>query len=117
MRINAVGLLSQSLSDFPALAAVRTEVAAFHQDLLAVRTEQQGFEGDLAELRAKLEDARLVLAEALFSTFGFLIYLYRGDPDRVSRYFELQYLRNPHPTGGDPDAIEEDEDYDAEEPA
>ena len=117
MRINAVGLLAQSLADFPALATVRAEVEAFHQDLTAARTEQQGFEGGLAELRAKLEDARLELAAAMFRTFGFLIYLYEGDPDRVSRYFELQYLRSPQPNGGEPDPLDEDGEIEAEEAA
>lgn len=105
-RINALGTLVSSLSDFPLLAQVRTEVDAFRQNLLTARSEQQGFEGGLADLRANLEQSRLELANAMFRTFGFLLYHCNGDADRVSRFFELQYLRSPQP-GGEPDAVEE----------
>ena len=106
-RILMLLALSNSLGDFPALAAVKADVDAFTSSLQQIRTEQQGYEGELSESRTTLEETRKALAIAMHQVFSYLMFMYAQNTDKVADFYELKYLRS---TGSDSNSGEESSD-------
>jgi hypothetical protein len=93
-RILMLLVLSENLSDFPNLVALRADVDAFTSHLQQLRSEQQGFEGQLSQARTILEEKRIALAMAMHQVFGYLIFMYAQNTNKVADFYELKYLRS-----------------------
>ena len=101
-RILAVQTLGVALGAFPALAALKTTVETFHASLQSARNTQQGTEGQIATASAAADDARIVLAIAMFANVGRLMEKHAADPSRLGDYFEVSLLQSDGGSGGDP---------------
>ena len=97
-RILAVQTLGQRLAAFPAFAALKTTVDAFHATLVAARNTQQGTEGQIAAASDAAEDARVALAVGLYANLGRLMEKHAADPNELGGYFEVALLRGAAPS-------------------
>ncbi|MEM9983111.1 MAG: hypothetical protein AAF734_11490, partial [Bacteroidota bacterium] len=106
LRIDAVLQLASRLRDFPALAALQTDVEEFGVTLQKARTAQQGKESRDQEASILLERARKALAKAMHGIMGQLHFLHFENPKEVEKFYELKYLRTTR-SGSSEDEPEE----------
>ena len=97
-RILAVQTLGQRLVAFPAFAALKTTVEAFHATLVAARNTQQGTEGQITAASEAAENARVALAVGLYGNLGRLMEKHAADPNLLGGYFEVALLRGATPS-------------------
>ena len=98
-RINAVKVLSTTISNFPDLQNAKTLVDAYYQRLEGARLSQQEKEGQNDKLSSELEKQRLLICTELYGILGRLMYHYRQNPTRIEDYFDLSLLRTATSTG------------------
>ena len=102
-RILEVKALSKRLADFPALAAVKTDVDAFAVQMDAIRDTQQQKEGLVEKATDALEQQRKAMTAMMYGNLGRLMDKFMDDPLVIDRFFELQLIRE---TGSEEEEVE-----------
>lgn len=92
-RIAALATLIENIGADAALAAVKTDIIAFHALLAGARNDQQALEGESNIKSAELEHERVTCAQAMYGVLGMLMNVYRVDPSQIADYFDLETLR------------------------
>ncbi len=93
-RLNAVGVLSQTIGTDTNLAALKTEVDAYHEMLINAQAGQSRENGALAGKSNEVEKLRKELAIALMVIYGNLVVLYAERLESIDHYFDLENLRD-----------------------
>lgn len=92
-RIAEVEALAQRLGNYPALAALQTEVQDFADALNNSRNTQQSKEDLLSQASDLLEEQRIIICNMLYANLGILMDKFNGDTDNIARFFDLTVLR------------------------
>ncbi|MBI1228470.1 MAG: hypothetical protein GC192_24760 [Bacteroidetes bacterium] len=92
-RILAVNALKDSLSAYPLLADVKTDVSDKYDMLLEARDGQKQQMSLTGKFSDEVERQRLGLAELSYKNLGFLIDKFGERPTDVERFFDLALLR------------------------
>lgn len=90
----AVATLSESLGKDLAMASLKTEVDAFDTLLKAAFQKQQGEVTGTGTDSDDVEDARIKLGVELYSTLGLMMDHFKGSPEKITNYFDLETIRN-----------------------
>ena len=106
-RVNAVSILGQTLAAYPALAALMTQVNAFHAQLEFLRLTQQQRETEVDTCSATLENTRVMAARFMYRNLGRFMQLYWDDPVKIEDAYDMNYIRDgaPPPPEDDPEPI------------
>ena len=99
-RLSAIKTLFLSLSDFPTLGQLKSEVELFYTEVAATRQRQQEYEGLNDQLSTDLERQRQSACWALYGVLGQLMSHFQNTPDRITDFFDLSLLRTNNATGG-----------------
>ena len=102
-RILEVKGLSKRLEDFPALAAVKTDVDAFAAQMDSTRDTQQQKEDLVEKASDGLEELRVAMCNMMYGNLGRLMDKFMDGPLVIDRFFELQLIRE---TGKDEEEVE-----------
>ena len=95
MRINNLHGLAGLLANYPALAAVKTDVNNFYTALLAIRATQQGKEEDVRVRAEQLDGERINVAVAMYANLGKLMAKFAATPEKVTKFFDLALIQSP----------------------
>lgn len=95
-RIGILESMAKVLKDYPALAALQTEVENYHKSLVALRGLKNQRDLDVAHASDNLEIARKNVSDIMFANLGFLMNKHYLNPSLVEKYFDLSLLRT-HP--------------------
>lgn len=94
VRINEVGALAIRLLPYTTLAAVRTAVLAFYDELLSTRNVQQKFESAVKNKSGLLNVARIAIAVQMYKNLGLLMAEFCENPLEIERFFDLELIRS-----------------------
>lgn len=92
-RIGIVDSMAKVLKDYPALAALQTEVENYHKSLISLRDLRNQRDLDVARASENLELARIGVSDIMFANLGFLMNKHYQNPSLVEKYFDLSLLR------------------------
>ena len=93
-RIIAVEVLGLALDDYPTLAAVKTQVDNYAQQLKDARENQSIKKITTRNNSSDLEDQRIAMCKAQYYVLGGLMQKYVDEPQSIQRYFLVQEIRN-----------------------
>jgi hypothetical protein len=93
-RIGEVEALSKVLKDYPALAALQTEVTAYHRELVGIRDVQRQREEKVDLCSDNLEIARKAVSDIMYANLGALMNKFYRSPLLVEKFFDLSLLRS-----------------------
>lgn len=102
-RIAEVDALALRLGNYPALAALQSEVQTFGNDLNTARNTQQSKEDLVSQASDLLEEQRVIVCQIMYANLGQLMDKFYLNPGNVARFFDLTILRNASdfPIAGD----------------
>lgn len=104
VRIAEILALGSRLTAYTGLATLRTEVLAFHTEILGVRDTQQQKEGLVNAKSSILKLAAKRLTDQLYKNVGNLIVINFENPTQIERFYDLELIRsNSSSTDNDDD--------------
>jgi hypothetical protein len=93
-KIYEVRSLGERLTPYAPLAALKTTVDAFYDDLLAARDVQQTKEELVRTKSQALETQRVASANLAYGNIGLLMDKYLNEPVQIERFFDLTLLQS-----------------------
>ncbi len=91
--IRAFQNLHDLLNDYPLLAGLQTDVAAFIVQLKGAYDSKLDIKGDVKIDSSNINDLHKELGSVILGTFGRLIDLFRTTPNKVERFFDRTILK------------------------
>jgi len=102
-RINELFALINNIGTDASLAAVKTDIVAFTDEIVAARDMQQGKESNLKTASFELELERERCAKAMYYTLATLMLKYIDNPVQIEAFYDLEEIRK---RGGAEDDVE-----------
>jgi hypothetical protein len=83
----------ESLSEYPALFQLKSDVEAFYNIVLDTRNRQQQREQEVRNSATELRDAQEIVFNILYANLGFLMHLYYESKEEILNYFQVELIR------------------------
>lgn len=83
----------ESLSEYPALSQLKSDVEAFYNIVLDTRNRQQQREQEVRSSATELRDAQEIVFNILYANLGFLMHLYYESKEEILNYFQVELIR------------------------